>query len=128
MRGLFVRASAAAIEPGEPIVVLPGSFALLSSEVLSRLEAGHQIAARYADEAGEPTEEWPANPNGSPGGVAGVCDPTGRLFGLMPHPDAYLYPFQHPQWFRQAPAERASEGGGLAIFRNGVDAAAAALL
>ena len=43
----------------------------------------------------------------------------------MPHPDAYLYPFQHPQWFRQSDEERPEEGGGLAIFRNGVDAAAA---
>ena len=67
---------------------------------------------------------WPDNPNGSPGGVAGLCDPTGRLFGLMPHPDAYLYPFQHPRWFRQDDSERASEGGGLAIFRNGVDSVA----
>jgi len=105
-----------------------GKFLTAGPEILERLETGHQVAAHYADAAGQPTEEWPANPNGSPGGVAGVCDPTGRLFGLMPHPDAYLYPFQHPQWFRQSPSERPAEGGGLVIFRNGVDAAAAALL
>lgn len=102
-----------------------GKFLTATPEVLERLEAGHQIAVRYADKEGRPTEQWPANPNGSPAGVAGVCDPTGRLFGLMPHPDAYLYPFQHPQWFRQEEADRPAEGGGLAIFRNGVDAAAA---
>lgn len=101
-----------------------GKFLTESPEVLARLEEGHQIAVRYVDAAGNATEGWPDNPNGSPGGVAGVCDPTGRLFGLMPHPDAYLYPFQHPRWFRQDDAERAPEGGGLAIFRNGVDSVA----
>jgi phosphoribosylformylglycinamidine synthase len=104
-----------------------GKFLTATPEVMQRLEQDHQIALRYVDESGQPTERWPANPNGSPGGVAGVCDPTGRLFGLMPHPDAYLYPFQHPQWFRQEETERAAEGGGLAIFRNGVDAAALTL-
>ena len=85
---------------------------------------GHQVAVRYVDAKGEPTQEWPANPNGSPGAVAGICDPTGRLFGLMPHPDAYLYPFQHPQWSRRRYEEDIpDEGAGLAIFRNGVDAA-----
>lgn len=101
-----------------------GKFLTESPEVLARLEEGHQIAVRYVDAAGNATEGWPDNPNGSPGGVAGVCDPTGRLFGLMPHPDAYLYPFQHPRWFRQDDAERPAEGGGLAIFRNGVDSVA----
>jgi phosphoribosylformylglycinamidine synthase len=101
-----------------------GKFLTESPEVLERLEQGHQIAMRYVDATGNATETWPDNPNGSPGGVAGVCDPTGRLFGLMPHPDAYLYPFQHPRWFRQEQAERADEGGGLALFRNGVDSVA----
>lgn len=104
-----------------------GKFLTRSAGVLQRLEASHQIAVRYIDTADQPTQQWPANPNGSPDAVAGVCDPSGRIFGLMPHPDAYLYPFQHPQWFRQDEDERATEGGGLAIFRNGVDAAVLAL-
>ena len=67
----------------------------------------------------------PWNPSGSEGGVAGVCDPTGRLFGLMPHPDAYLYPFHHPQWTRRKrQGTLPAEGGGLSVFRNGVDWAA----
>jgi phosphoribosylformylglycinamidine synthase len=103
-----------------------GRFLPASSEVAERLERERLIAMRYADAEGRPTEEWPDNPNGSPAAVAGICDPTGRLFGLMPHPDAYLYPFQHPQWSRQRyGGQPAEEGGGLAIFRNGVDAAAA---
>lgn len=103
-----------------------GKLLTESPEVLERLEKGHQVAVRYVDADGEPTQEWPANPNGSPGAVAGICDPTGRLFGLMPHPDAYLYPFHHPQWSRRRfQGDLPEEGAGLAIFRNGVDAAAA---
>lgn len=96
---------------------------LCDDEVRERLERGRQIACRYVGPDGKPTQEWPHNPNGSPGAVAGVCDPSGRLFGLMPHPDAFLYPFQHPTWFRAR--REGSQGDGIRIFRNGVDAAAA---
>ena len=115
---------------GIDVIELPtrhgeGKLLTESPEVLERLERGHLVAARYVDEHGEPTQEWPANPNGSPGAVAGICDPTGRLFGLMPHPDAYLYPFQHPQWSRRRyEGALPEEGAGLSIFRNGVDSAA----
>jgi len=105
-----------------------GKLLAADEKVAERLAADHQIALRYTDELGRPTEEWPANPNGSPGGIAALCDPTGRVFGLMPHPDAFLYPFQHPQYFRRKARGEGlpEEGGGLPIFRNGVDAAAAA--
>lgn len=102
-----------------------GKF-LADESVLSRLRDSRQIVARYAGPDGEPTQEWPHNPNGSPDAIAGICDPSGRLFGLMPHPDAHLYPFHHPEW-RRRKLEGAlpSEGEGMRIFRNGVDAAAA---
>ena len=101
-----------------------GKF-LTDDSVLEQLEQERLIAVRYVDGNGEPTEEWPHNPNGSAHGIAGICDPSGRLFGLMPHPDAFLYPFQHPQWSRRRyQASVAEEGQGLALFRNGVDAAA----
>jgi phosphoribosylformylglycinamidine synthase subunit PurQ / glutaminase len=104
-----------------------GKF-LTDPETFDRLEAGHQIVCRYLDPDGAPTEAWPWNPNGSPGAVAGVCDPTGRLFGLMPHPDAHLYPFHHPLWpRRRLEVDAPEEGEGVAIFRNGVDAAASFL-
>ncbi|HVQ35788.1 MAG TPA: phosphoribosylformylglycinamidine synthase subunit PurQ [Candidatus Bathyarchaeia archaeon] len=93
-------------------------------EVRRRLEDEHLIAARYVGADGAPTEEWPANPNGSEGGVAGICDPSGRIFGLMPHPDAYLEPFHHPRWTRTKLAgPLPDEGDGMRIFRNGVAAA-----
>ena len=105
-----------------------GKFLTENDALLERLERDGQIAARYVDAVGEVTEQWPHNPNGSPRGVAGICDPTGRLFGLMPHPDAYLYPFHHPRWERLKAQEALPvEGDGLRIFRNGVDAAAAAI-
>ncbi len=104
-----------------------GKFLTASEADLERLAQGRQIVLRYVGADDRPTQSWPANPNGSPGAVAGICDPSGRLFGLMPHPDAFIYPFQHPQWSRhRLTGEAASEGGGLAIFRNGVDAAAVA--
>jgi phosphoribosylformylglycinamidine synthase len=105
-----------------------GKFLTEDAALLERLEGAHQVAARYVDASGEPTMAWPENPNGSPNAVAGVCDPSGRLFGLMPHPDAYLYPFHHPHWKRrELDGSLPAEGEGLAIFRNGVDAAAATL-
>ena len=100
-----------------------GQF-ITEPEVAARLDREHLVAVRYLGPDGRPTEAWPENPNGSLGGVAGVCDPSGRLFGLMPHPDAYLYPFHHPQWTRKrAAGTLPAEGAGLAIFRNGVAAA-----
>jgi phosphoribosylformylglycinamidine synthase len=103
-----------------------GKFVTESPELLKRLEAAKQVAARYVGPDGRPTMDWPHNPNGSPRAVAGVCDPSGRLFGLMPHPDAYLYPFHHPRWRRrELEGSLPREGEGLAVFRNGVDAAAA---
>lgn len=105
-----------------------GKFLPATPEVMARMEAAHQVVARYAGPDGRPTEAWPENPNGSAGGVAGVCDPSGRLFGLMPHPDAYLYGFHHPRWTRRRLAQGPvpATGEGLAIFQNGVDAAAGA--
>ena len=68
---------------------------------------------------GKPTASYPANPNGSPGAVAGLCDPTGRIFGLMPHPERHVDPLHHPRWTRLG-LDR--EGDGLRIFRNAVRA------
>lgn len=99
---------------------------LAPPEVLGRLRESRQIVARYLGPDGSPTLEWPHNPNGSPDAVAGICDPSGRLFGLMPHPDAHLYPFHHPDWTaRRRAGTLPAEGEGMRIFRNGVDAAAA---
>jgi phosphoribosylformylglycinamidine synthase len=62
--------------------------------------------------------EYPLNPNGTTHGIAGLTDPTGRLFGLMPHPEAFLHRTNHPRWTREDLPE---EGDGLALFRNAVE-------
>jgi phosphoribosylformylglycinamidine synthase len=61
---------------------------------------------------------YPDNPNGSMDGVAGICNDTGRIFGLMPHPEAYLHYTNHPRWTRETLPE---EGMGLAIFKNAIE-------
>jgi phosphoribosylformylglycinamidine synthase subunit PurQ / glutaminase len=104
-----------------------GKFLAESDTLLAHIEEQRLVAMRYVDDAGQPTELWPQNPNGSPHAIAGVCDPTGRIFGLMPHPDAYLYGVHHPQWqTRKLEGTLQHEGEGIRIFRNGVDHVAAA--
>lgn len=90
--------------------------------VLADLEAAHGVACRYLDpQTSEPTQSYPYNPNGSLNAIAGLCDPTGRVFGLMPHPEAYLFPENHPQWIRQKLDGRLpSHGLGLQLFQNAV--------
>jgi len=97
-----------------------GRFVAESDEALGRLEANGQVALRYVDAAGQPTERWPDNPNGSARGVAGICDRTGRILGVMPHPEAFLHPFHHPDWPRQRAEIEAREPATLALFRAGV--------
>jgi phosphoribosylformylglycinamidine (FGAM) synthase-like amidotransferase family enzyme len=89
--------------------------------VCEQLEAEHRLPVRYVDEHGHPSAHWPSNPNGSPGGVAGICDRSGRVFGLMPHPEAFLYRENHPRWLVQPDAP--SHGLGLSVFANGLRAA-----
>ncbi|MCY2927382.1 MAG: phosphoribosylformylglycinamidine synthase subunit PurQ, partial [Planctomycetota bacterium] len=63
------------------------------------LRANDQIALRYVDADGRPGP-YPVNPNGSQDDVAGLCDPTGRVLGLMPHPERFVDVTQHPEWTR----------------------------
>jgi phosphoribosylformylglycinamidine synthase len=86
--------------------------------VSSDASAG-QIVLRYVDNSNQPTDAYPANPNGSQNAVAGLCDSTGRIFGLMPHPERHIDPYHNPQWTRNGPK---GEGDGLRIFRNAVAA------
>ncbi len=101
-----------------------GKFLVPSRADLERLGRNGQIAFRYVDDEGEPTERWPSNPNGSSGGVAGVTDHTGRILGLMPHPDAFLHPWHHPRWRHGGRGERGSRADGLELFRAGLSGAA----
>ena len=74
----------------------------------------------YADETGNPTAKYPLNPNGSELNCAGLVDPSGHVLGLMPHPEAYLSFYNHPDWGKRKLTGKmeSEEGEGLRIFRN----------
>lgn len=100
-----------------------GKIFTLDAALLEQLEEAGCVAARYVDAAGNPTDAFPDNPNGSLNAIAGLSDPTGRIFGMMPHPEAYLFPENHPQWDVQKRANSLPEEGlGLMLFRNAVEA------
>lgn len=87
-----------------------------NSDTLKSIEDGGQVVFRYAGSKGEPARDYPLNPNGSLNAIAGICDPTGRILGLMPHPERFVEDTQNPNWRRGNPGEP----HGLAIFRNAV--------
>jgi phosphoribosylformylglycinamidine synthase len=99
-----------------------GKFVMADSMALQNLERHGQVAMRYVHpETANVAEELPHNPNGSVNGIAGICDLTGRVFGLMPHPEAYLSPYNHPHWIRQKINGVLPEAGlGRKIFENAV--------
>lgn len=108
---------------GTDILYLPvrhgeGKFIPQNTAVINQMDKKNLCALRYCVPDGRPSMEYPANPNGSINAVAGICDETGRLFGLMPHPEAYLSRINHPRWTRE---NVPSEGQGLLFFRNAVD-------
>ena len=76
------------------------------------------VVVRYCDENGKTTMTYPDNPNGSMDGIAGVCDKTGRVFALMPHPERHIRGTQHPQWPKMGAKEN---GDGFPIFTNAVN-------
>ncbi|MBW1642847.1 MAG: phosphoribosylformylglycinamidine synthase I [Deltaproteobacteria bacterium] len=97
--------------------------------VLKRLQNDNQIALQYAmPDGGLAQGQFPYNPNGSMEDIAGICDPTGRVFGLMPHPEAYNHPTNHPDWTRvkeqMKRQEKLLDSGptaGVRLLKNGVD-------
>ncbi|MDQ0286011.1 phosphoribosylformylglycinamidine synthase [Desulfofundulus luciae] len=86
------------------------------AQTLAGIEAGKQVVFRYSTSNGDPTSIYPHNPNGSLAAIAGICDPSGRVLGLMPHPERFVDLTQHPNWRRQ----QFHEPHGLPIFRNAV--------
>ncbi|MEL7471777.1 MAG: phosphoribosylformylglycinamidine synthase subunit PurQ [Planctomycetota bacterium] len=95
-----------------PVAHAEGRLIAASEDTLDALEATGQVALRYGREV-----------NGSARSIAGLCDPTGRVFGLMPHPERYLDWNRHPYWSRLPDSVLDRETPGLAMFRAAVDAA-----
>jgi phosphoribosylformylglycinamidine synthase len=78
-----------------------GKIVPLDQATLDAVEAANLVALRYIDPAtGQATMDFPANPNGSANAIAGLTDPTGRILGLMPHPEAFNHPCNHPGYTR----------------------------
>ncbi len=119
-----------------PVAHAEGKFVTRDADALAALNDGQQLALRYMPLKAERTcrcggqaagslignchgslVPYPDNPNGSVADVAGVCDATGRVLGLMPHPERHIDPTQHPRWTR---GEAGTVGDGLKLFENAV--------
>jgi phosphoribosylformylglycinamidine synthase I len=105
-----------------------GRFVMPTDAELDRLSANHQLTVRYADPSTEPGTNpsddllpFPLSPNGSMRNIAGICDPTGLVFGLMPHPEAFYTMWLHPEHTSMKLNDDEWEGSGLQIFRNAVE-------
>lgn len=127
-----------------PVAHGEGKFITKDKSVLERLKKNSQIVFRYCDEKGS-LSVYPHNPNGSQDNIAGICDKTGRILGLMPHPERHIEIRQHPRWTELKHRSRTfskvqdsirahnlrrlnsvsyafiEEGDGLMIFRNAVE-------
>ncbi len=99
-----------------PVAHGEGNFQVGQPALLERLVAQDQVALTYVFPDGSPARGgYPTNPNGSVLDIAGVCNPSGNVLGLMPHPENHIYDWQHPQWTRGL-----ARDSGLALFRNGI--------
>jgi phosphoribosylformylglycinamidine synthase I len=99
-----------------PIAHGEGKVVPRDNKVLAQLESGHHIALQYVDEKGE-QGPYPINPNGSVLGIAGLTDQTGRVLGLMPHPERNIHPTHHPHWTRN---RGNIDCDGMTVFKNAV--------
>ncbi|MCX5705020.1 MAG: phosphoribosylformylglycinamidine synthase I [Candidatus Omnitrophica bacterium] len=100
-----------------PVAHGEGKFVAKDKKTLERLKKNKQIIFQYCDADGE-FAGYPENPNGSTDHIAGICDETGRILGLMPHPERHVLRQQHPRWTQN---KKNMEGDGLQIFKNGVE-------
>ncbi|MDD2752889.1 MAG: phosphoribosylformylglycinamidine synthase subunit PurQ, partial [Candidatus Omnitrophica bacterium] len=101
-----------------PVAHGEGKFIVKEQAVLARLKKNHQVVFQYCDQTGN-LSGYPNNPNGAIENIAGICDQTGRILGLMPHPERHQQKEQHPCW--TADGKNKNSGDGLQIFQNGVD-------
>jgi phosphoribosylformylglycinamidine synthase subunit PurQ / glutaminase len=121
-RWIHLRASARpnAFLPGDRILAMPiahgeGKVVTADEAVRRRLRDEGHIALTYCDAEGRPGP-YPVNPNGSQDDIAGLVDATGRVLGLMPHPERHVHPTQHPEWTRR----KAETGDGRILFETAV--------
>lgn len=106
----------AGTDSAEPALVMTighgeGRFVTKDQATLEKLHANNQIALRYTEDI-----------NGSVDRIAGICDPSGRILGLMPHPERGLDWYRHPYWTRLSPEVRTTHSPGLGVFLSAVEA------
>jgi phosphoribosylformylglycinamidine synthase len=111
------RSSPCVFTRGMDSLYLPVAHAEGKLVVLTGALSEPNVALFYTDEHGDISAGYPSNPSGSAGNVAGICDSSGRVFGLMPHPERHIRGTQHPQWTRLGAREY---GDGFQIFLNAV--------
>ncbi len=117
------------VEPKTPCVFLKGveklqlpvrhgegKLVFANNKILDEVKKKRLGALRYANAKFEPTDKYPANPNGAVDALAGLCDESGRIFGMMPHPEAFTHYTNYPHWQRYK--SMPEEGQGVALFRN----------
>ncbi len=90
-------------------------------EVIEQLEQNNQVAVRYAANGDASGDTSGGNPNGSTHDIAGICDPSGLVLGLMPHPERFTDPTQHPNWTRRGDAFLNETAPGLRFFQNAIE-------
>lgn len=102
-----------------PVAHGEGKFIAINEAVRSEVWRQDRVALVYARPDGSAAGgEYPANPNGSVDDIAGICDPSGLVLGLMPHPERFVSGLQHPAWSRRGQAD--ALGDGLTIFQSAV--------
>jgi len=108
------------IEPGRqiylPVAHAEGKIVVRDEATLAELKSEGRVAFKYVDKDGE-EGDYPVNPNGSTESIAGLTDATGRVLGLMPHPERYVRATHHPRWTRR---EKDVDADGMTIFNNAV--------
>jgi len=122
-RWAYLRRRAKCVWTGDlpEVIYLPvahgeGKFVTKDKAALDSLKQNRQIVFQYCDSSGK-SAGYPDNPNGSEEDIAGICDRSGRILGMMPHPERHIYWQQHPRW---TASKSRKEGDGLQIFRSGV--------
>ena len=107
-----------------PVAHAEGRLVVRDHSVLTSWRQSGRIAMRYSRPEGPDDNEsdtvlpYPFNPNGSVANIAGLSDVSGRILGLMPHPERFIHATQHPQWTRRM---LRGNGDGLTLFQNGVE-------
>lgn len=96
-----------------PVAHGEGKF-FTNTETLKEMEAQNLVAFRYVDKNGNPTQNYPDNPNGALNAIVGITDATGRILGMMPHPECFVRVEQHPNWRRG----EIKKPQGLPLFEN----------